>query len=117
MAARLQRIEAAFVDLPAKLQVIRKKYAVAVDSFRLLQAMITLTPESPARNRLLMAAELVLLNIYELANVLSTLVQLELAASDYAVMMCLLRDDLDSYEGQKAINVYQLPDGAKEQVA
>lgn len=109
MAARLARIEAAFVDLPEKLHAARDKYNIAADSLRLLKAMIALTPDSPARLRLLAAAEITISNLYALADVLSTLVSLELAASDYRVMVGLLIDEMDSYEGDKPDNVICLP--------
>lgn len=118
MAARLQRIEAAFVDMPAKLQVIRAKYNTSADSLRLLKAMIAMLPEdNRARGSLIAAAEITLSNLYALADVLSTLVQLELAASDYRVLVGLLIDDLDEGESQTNVSVFNMPDEAKEQVA
>lgn len=119
MAARLARIEDAFTDLPAKLHTVRNRYAAAADSFRLLKAMIAIMPDSPARNRLLLAAEIVLGNLYDLANVLSSLVQLELAASDYRVLVGLMVDEMNDYsQGEKPVNVYSImPDEAKEKTA
>lgn len=91
MAARLARIEDAMTTLPARLRDIRQRYEVAADSYRMLKALIILLPASPARETLVLYADVVLRNIYALADVLSTLTKLELAASDYAVLMALLR--------------------------
>ena len=95
MLARLARIESTMDTLPARLHDIRQRYDVAADGFRLLKTMIILLPPAPARDSLALYADMVLRNIYALADALSTLAALELAASDYAVLMALLRGMVD----------------------
>lgn len=95
MLARLTRIESTMNTLPARLHDIRQRYDVAAGMYRTLKTMLAHLPPSPARDTLVLYADMVLRNIYALADALSTLAALELAASDYAVLMALLRGMVD----------------------
>lgn len=108
IAARLARIEDAMTTLPAKLRTVRDSYDIVAANHHTLKTMLLMQPTSPARETLLLYMDMMLRNLYALADTLCSLTKLELAASDYAVLMALLGGMVDD-ETPPALELVQLP--------
>lgn len=108
MAARLARIEDAMTTLPAKLRTVRDSYDIVAANHHTLKTLLLMQPMSPARETLLLYMDMMLRNLYALADTLCALTKLELAASDYAVLMALLGGMVDD-ETPPALELVQIP--------
>jgi hypothetical protein len=109
MAARLASIEDELSEYPANIRKARERFIAVRNSLYTAQAVIQNDGDTDVAA---LVIDMVQRQMYKLADALSNLARLELAASDYSILMALARSEVEEnklIEGELTpVHVYEV---------